>query len=194
MDCGAVLNLPPLPRIHIPVHDPLIGVAFARDVPMSNFTIRTAESKDIPVIFDFIVRLADYERLRHEVVATEEQLQATLFGETRYAEVIFGVEDEVPVGFALFFHNYSTFLAKPGIYLEDLFVVPEHRGKGFGRALLTAVARIAVDRDCGRLDWNVLDWNQPAIDFYRSLGARQVSEWNTFRLTGASLTGLAEPR
>ena len=159
---------------------------------MSRFHIRPAEIKDVPIIFDFIVQLAEYERLRHEVVATEAQLESTLFGDRRYAEVILGLEDDVPVGFALFFHNYSTFLAKPGIYLEDLFVLPDHRGKGYGRTLLCTLAKIALERDCGRLDWNVLDWNQPAIDFYESLDARAVSEWTTYRLTGAALTKVAE--
>ena len=158
---------------------------------MSHFHIRPAASTDVPIIYEFIVQLAEYERLLHEVVATESQVHSTLFGEKRYAEVILGVEDDIPVGFALFFHNYSTFLAKPGIYLEDLFVLPENRGRGYGKALLCALAQMAVDRDCGRLDWNVLDWNQPAINFYQSLGAQAVSEWKTFRLTGAALTGLA---
>ena len=159
---------------------------------MPRFHIRTADASDVSVIYDFIIQLAEYERLRHEVVATEEQVHTTLFGEKSYAEVILAIEDDTPVGFALYFHNYSTFLAKPGIYLEDLFVLPEKRGRGYGKSLLAALAKIAVDRNCGRLDWNVLDWNQPAIDFYEALGARAVSEWTTFRLTGDSLLHLSE--
>jgi GNAT superfamily N-acetyltransferase len=158
---------------------------------MTHFQLRPATESDIPTIFSFIMQLADYERLKHEVVATEARLRETLFGETRYAEVIFAVVEDQPVGFALYFHNYSTFLAKPGLYLEDLFVVPSHRGKGLGKALLAALAQIAVERDCGRLDWNVLDWNQPAIDFYTAIGAVAVSEWNTFRMTGDALETLA---
>ena len=152
--------------------------------------IRPATEDDLPTILRFIRALADYERLLHEVVATEDALQRTLFGPRPYAEVILAEEDGAAVGFALFFHNYSTFLAKPGIYLEDLFVLPEHRGKGYGRALLCRLAALAVERDCGRLEWSVLNWNTPAIDFYKSLGAVPMEDWTTFRLTGDALTTL----
>jgi GNAT superfamily N-acetyltransferase len=159
-------------------------------------TIRTATEQDVPLIQGFIRDLARYERLEHEMVATEEGLRKTLFGERRYAEVVFAcVGDDPasadPVGFALFFHNYSTFLGKPGIYLEDLFVRPEARGRGIGKRLLAWLAQTAVARDCGRLEWAVLDWNEPSIGFYRSLGAVLRSEWQIFRLTGAPLEALA---
>jgi GNAT superfamily N-acetyltransferase len=154
-------------------------------------TIRPATEQDIPTILGFIRDLAKYERLEHEVVATEEGLRRTLFGEHRYAEVVFACLDDKPQGFALFFHNYSTFLGKPGIYLEDLFVRPEARGHGLGKFLLTWLAQTAVQRNCGRLEWAVLDWNEPSIGFYRSLGAVLKSEWQIFRLTGEALTGLA---
>jgi GNAT superfamily N-acetyltransferase len=154
-------------------------------------TIRYATEQDVPTILGFIRDLAKYEHLEHEVVATEATLRQTLFGEHRYAEVVFACVDGVPQGFALFFHNYSTFLAKPGIYLEDLFVRPEARGRGLGKLLLTWLARTTVDRNCGRLEWSVLDWNEPSIGFYRSLGAVLKSEWQIFRLTGDALTNLA---
>ena len=154
-------------------------------------TIRPATEQDVPLIHDFISGLAKYERLEHEMVATHEGLRKTLFGERRYAEVVFACLDGVPVGFALFFHNYSTFLGKPGIYLEDLFVKPEIRGRGIGKRLLAWLAQTAVERDCGRLEWAVLDWNEPSINFYRSLGAVCKSEWQIFRLTGEPLTALA---
>ena len=159
---------------------------------MSSFTIRKATIDDCHIILQFIIALAKYEKLAHEVVASTEKLQQTLFQDPSYAEVILGFEDDTPVGFALFFHNYSTFLAKPGIYLEDLFVAPEYRGKGYGKALLQRLAKITVQRDCGRLEWSVLDWNRPAIDFYLSLGAKPMSEWTTFRLTGPELASLGE--
>lgn len=146
---------------------------------------------DVPLILDGIRGLADYERLAHEVVATEDQLRHTLFGPRPAAEVLLAFLDEVPAGFALFFHNYSTFLARPGIYLEDLFVHPEHRGRGIGRGLLAELARLAVKRECGRLEWSVLDWNESAIGFYRSLGAVAMDEWTVFRMTGAPLAALA---
>ena len=157
---------------------------------MVQFTIREATRHDCELILHFIQELAKYEKLSHEVVATVEALEKTLFQKPSYAEVILGFEHTTPVGFALFFHNYSTFLAQPGIYLEDLFVAPEFRGKGYGKALLKNLAQIAIDRDCGRLEWSVLDWNQPAIDFYISLGAQPMSEWSTFRLTGKGLATL----
>jgi GNAT superfamily N-acetyltransferase len=156
-----------------------------------NITIRPATEQDVPLIQGFIRDLARYEHLEHEMVATEEGLRKTLFGERRYAEVVFACRGDDPVGFALFFHNYSTFLGKPGIYLEDLFVRPEARGRGIGKRLLTWLAQTAVARDCGRLEWSVLDWNEPSIGFYRSLGAVLKSEWQIFRLTGDPLTALA---
>jgi len=156
------------------------------------FKIREANESDVPLILQFIRDLAEYEKLAHVVVATEAQLRATLFGSSRYAEVIIAEEDETPAGFALFFHNYSTFLAQPGIYLEDLFVKPEYRGRGYGKALLARLARIARERKCGRVEWAVLDWNEPSIKFYESLGARKMDEWHTFRLTGPALERLAK--
>lgn len=157
---------------------------------ISGFRIRLAEPADAPLILQFIQGLAEYEKLSHEVRATEEQLRETLFGPRCYAEVIIGEFAGRPVGFALFFHNYSTFLGQPGIYLEDLFVQPEMRGRGFGKALLTFLARLAVERKCGRLEWSVLDWNAPAIGFYKKLGAITMDEWTVFRLTGDALAAL----
>jgi GNAT superfamily N-acetyltransferase len=153
--------------------------------------IRPGELEDVPVIGELIRGLARYERLEHEVVMTEEKLTDTLFGERRYAETLIAEADCEPVGFALFFHNYSTFLAQPGIYLEDLFVMPDRRGGGIGRALLERLAQIAVERGCGRLEWAVLDWNKDAIGFYERLGAKPNSEWTVYRLTGESLHALA---
>lgn len=150
-----------------------------------------AEKKDAATILYFIKQLAEYEKLSHEVEATVEQLEKTLFGENSKAECIIEYYENKPVGFAIFFHNYSTFLAKPGIYLEDLFVLPEMRGKGFGKKLLQHLAKLAVERNCGRLEWWVLDWNKPAIDFYKSLGAAPMDEWTVFRVTGDSLNSLA---
>ena len=154
-------------------------------------SIRYAAAEDVPTILAFIRALAEYEHLENECVATEESLRNTLFGQRPYAEVVFACLDDEPVGFALFFHNYSTFLGKPGIYLEDLFVYPEHRGHGIGTALLRWLARTTVERDCGRLEWSVLDWNEPSIGFYKSLGAVMKTEWQIFRLTGAALSSLA---
>ncbi len=156
------------------------------------FTLRVAEKADVPLILDFIKKLADYERLSHEVVATEADLELYLFSKDKVAEVVLGYEGEDPVGFALFFHNFSTFLGKPGIYLEDLFVLEEHRGKGYGKSLLTYLAQLAVERDCGRLEWAVLDWNEPSIEFYKSLGASILDEWIVNRVTGQNLVKLAE--
>lgn len=155
--------------------------------------IRNANLDDVPAIVGLIRGLAEYERLSHEVVLDEAALGSHLFGERRYAEVILAEDDasRAIVGFALFFHNYSTFLGKPGIYLEDLFVRPEHRGAGHGKALLSRLARLAVERDCGRLEWSVLDWNEPSIAFYRSLGAVAMDEWTGYRVTGEALTSLA---
>jgi GNAT superfamily N-acetyltransferase len=143
------------------------------------------------MIATFIRELGDYERLLHEVVVTEEQLRRELFGERPAAEVLIGTLDGEDVGFALFFHNFSTFLGRRGIYLEDLYVRPQARGRGVGRLLLARVARLAVDRGCGRLEWSVLDWNTPAIDFYRRMGARPMDEWTVHRVTGPALDALA---
>lgn len=153
--------------------------------------LRLAERSDAGQILQFITALAEYEKLLDQVVATEQKLLDTLFGEQPYAEVVIAEYQQQPAGFALFFHNYSTFLAKPGIYLEDLFVLPELRGKGIGKALITYLAQLAVSRDCGRLEWSVLDWNQPAIDFYHSLGATMLHDWRINRVTGASLQQMA---
>lgn len=153
--------------------------------------IRFAQAADTPVILGFIRALAVYEKLEADCVATEESLRATLFGPRPYAEVLLIEEGGKAHGFALFFHNYSTFLAKPGIYLEDLFVNPAARGKGYGKALLAKLAEIALARGCGRLEWSVLDWNQPSIDFYLSLGARPMDEWTVYRVDGDALGALA---
>jgi len=153
--------------------------------------IRPATVEDVPQILAFIRELAVYERLEHQVVASEAALAATLFGTRAYAEVVLGCLDGAPVGFALFFHNYSTFLGKPGIYLEDLFVRAEARGHGLGKHLLAYLARTALERGCGRLDWSVLDWNTPSIGFYRRLGAEALEDWTIFRLSGAALEALA---
>ncbi|MFO0966500.1 MAG: GNAT family N-acetyltransferase [Gemmataceae bacterium] len=153
--------------------------------------IRAATPADVPAIARLIRGLADYEKLSHAVTLEEARLHEHLFGPRPFAEVLLAEDTGRVVGFALFFHNYSTFLAQPGIYLEDLFVFPEERGKGHGKALLVALARLAVARGCGRLDWLVLDWNEPAIGFYRRLGAEPMDEWTTFRLTGAPLEALA---
>jgi GNAT superfamily N-acetyltransferase len=159
----------------------------------SNITIRPAVEDDIARVLGFIRELARYERLEREVIATEEDLRETLFGTHRYAEVVFACLGEEPVGFALFFHNFSTFKGRPGIYLEDLFVAPQVRGQGIGRALLGWLARTALERRCARLEWAVLDWNEPSIAFYESLGAVPLDEWRTFRLTGAALEQLGAP-
>jgi GNAT superfamily N-acetyltransferase len=152
--------------------------------------IRPAGAADVPVIAELIRGLARFEKLDHEVTMTEERLAENLFGRHRYAETLIAEETGVPVGFALFFHNFSTFLAQPGIYLEDLFVLPGHRGHGIGRALLRRLAKVAVERGCGRLEWSVLDWNRDAIDFYERLGARPNSEWTIYRLAGEALNAL----
>jgi len=154
-------------------------------------TIRPAAEHEMPLVLAFIRELAVYEHLEHEVVATPADLAAALFGPRRYAEVVFACLDGAPVGFALFFHNFSTFVGKPGIYLEDLFVRPQARGRGIGKRLLAWLARTALERGCPRLDWAVLDWNAPSIGFYRSLGAIAQEEWTTFRLTDAALERLA---
>lgn len=152
---------------------------------------RSAERKDIPLILQFIKELADYENMLNEVVADEETLETWIFDKQK-AEVIFAVENEKEVGFALFFHNFSTFLGRAGLYLEDLYVRPEFRGKGYGKAILKKLAAIAVERGCGRLEWWCLDWNKPSIDFYLSLGAEPMSDWTVYRIAGDTLKHLAE--
>ncbi len=154
-------------------------------------SIRIATSADVPTILRFIRALADYEKLSHEVVADEAQLRATLFGARPAAEVLLAEVDGAPVGFALFFQSYSTFLGKPGLYLEDLFVLPAARSHGVGGALMAACAKLAVERDYGRFEWSVLDWNEPALEFYRALGATPMIEWTVQRLVGAPLAALA---
>lgn len=154
--------------------------------------IRFAQESDVPLILQFVRDLAEYEKLSHEVIADEAQLRRTLFGERRPAEVIIGESEGEAVTFALFFHNFSTFLGRPGIYLEDLFVLPEHRGKGFGLQMLSFIAKIAQERGCGRFEWSVLDWNEDAIRFYKRLGAKPMDEWTMFRLTGEALKALAK--
>lgn len=157
----------------------------------ANFQIRPARVEDVPVILQLIRDLATYERAPDEVVATEEQLVDVLFGKRPAAEVLLAFEEESPVGFALFFHNFSTWLGRLGLYLEDLFVNPEKRGNGYGRALLVELAKIARDRGCGRMEWAVLDWNEPAIKFYLTLGAKPMDEWTVFRLTRDGIARLA---
>ena len=154
-------------------------------------TFRFAEERDTPLILDFIRRLADYEHLLDQVVADEATLADQLFGK-KNAEVLFALENGTEVGFALFFHNFSTFLGRAGLYLEDLFVLPEYRGKGYGKAILQRLAAISRERGCGRMEWWCLDWNQPSIGFYKSLGAEPMSDWTVYRLTGEILRDLAE--
>ena len=158
---------------------------------MPGTSVREASEGDVPLILSLIRELAEYEKLSREVVATEEGLRENLFGGRRYAEVLIGEHDGVPAGFALFFHNFSTFLGKPGIYLEDLYVRPEFRGAGIGKRLLVQLARLARERGCGRLEWWVLDWNAPSIGFYEKLGAVAMDDWTVYRLTGAALDELA---
>ena len=159
---------------------------------MDNFAIRVAIVDDVPIILELIHALATYERAPNEVTATEQGLVEVLFGEKPAAEVLLAFENETAVGFAVFFHNFSTWLGRPGLYLEDLFVKPEHRGKGYGRALLIHLAKIARERGCGRMEWAVLDWNEPAIEFYRKLGAKPMGEWTVFRLTRDGIAKLAD--
>jgi GNAT superfamily N-acetyltransferase len=154
-------------------------------------SIRQSSVADVPLILSFIRGLAEYERLAHAVAATEDILRVSLFGPHPSAEVVIAEVDGNAAGFALFFHNFSTFIGKPGIYLEDLFVLPEMRGRGIGKALLQHLASLAVKRDCGRLEWAVLHWNEPAIGFYRSLGAVAMTEWNVYRLAGQALKRLS---
>ena len=158
---------------------------------MSEVSFRMAQEQDVPLILEFIRALADYEGMLDEVVADEETLRQELFLRRR-AEVLFAVVEGREVGFALFFHNFSTFLGRAGLYLEDLFVWPEYRGKGYGKAILGQLARIALERGCGRMEWWCLDWNRPSINFYKSLGAVSMDEWTVYRLTAADLERLAE--
>ena len=160
------------------------------------FQIRPASKEEIPLVLTFIRELARYERLEHEVTATEEDLREALFGARPYAEVVFACLEGSPVGFALYFHNFSTFKGRPGIYLEDLYVLPEARGRGIGKRLLEHLAAAALERRCSRLEWAVLEWNDPSICFYRSLGAVPLDDWRIFRLTGEALEqlGAARPR
>ncbi|PYK82620.1 MAG: N-acetyltransferase [Verrucomicrobia bacterium] len=157
-----------------------------------NFAIRLATAADVPIILELIRALATYERAPNEVTATEDGLSKVLFGEKPAAEVLLAFENETAVGFAVFFHNFSTWLGRPGLYLEDLFVRPEDRGKGYGRALLIHLAKIARDRGCGRMEWAVLDWNEPAIQFYRKLGAKPMDDWTVFRLKRDGIAKLAD--
>lgn len=158
---------------------------------MDKLQFRFAEEKDVALILRFIKDLAEYEKMLNEVVATEELLKEWIF-EKNKAEVIFVLEDNKEVGFALFFHNFSTFLGRSGIYLEDLYVKPEYRGKGYGKGLLKKLAQIAVERGCGRLEWWCLDWNKPSIDFYLSLGAEPMEDWTVYRIAGDTLKSMAE--
>ena len=158
----------------------------------NQFEIRSADVKDVPIILELIRDLATYERAPNEVTATEEQLVDVLFGERPAAEVLLAFEGQSPVGFAVYFYNFSTWLGRPGLYLEDLFVKPDKRGKGYGRALLVELAKIARERECGRMEWAVLDWNEPAIKFYRMLGAKPMHEWTVFRLTRDGISRLAD--
>ncbi len=160
------------------------------DIP--GFTIRPGRAADTPLVLEFIRKLAEYEQLTHEVSASEAQLREMLFGERSYAEVLIGEEEGRPVGFALFFHNFSTFAGRPGLYLEDLFVNPEDRGKNYGKALMVELARLAVERGCARFEWSVLNWNEPSIEFYKSLGAQPMHQWTVFRLDGKSLENLGK--
>ena len=158
---------------------------------IAGLTLRMATVNDVPQILAFIQALAEYEKLSDQVVATEQKLKDTLFSDKAFAEVVIAEYEQQPAGFALFFHNYSTFLARPGMYLEDLFVDPALRGKGIGKALITYLAKLATERECGRLEWSVLDWNQPAIDFYHSLGAVMLHDWRMNRVTGGTLANMS---
>lgn len=158
----------------------------------TKFKIKSATINDVPLILEMIKELAEYEKMLNEVVATEEILRETLFGEHACAEVILGYHENIPIGFALFFHNFSTFLGKPGIYLEDLYISPDMRGKGFGKRMLAYLAKLAKERNCGRLEWWVLNWNQPAVDFYKSIGAKPMDDWTVFRVTEQALDNLSK--
>lgn len=161
---------------------------------MKNFSIRTATVDEVPLVLRFINDLAAYEKLPHEVTATEELLRRNLFSERKTAEVLLAREDGKDVGFAVFFHNFSTFLGRPGIYLEDVFIKPEFRGRGYGKALTIHIARLAMERDCGRVEFSVLDWNAPALEFYRSIGAVAMDGWTTQRISGDAIAGLAQQK
>ncbi|HEX4646450.1 MAG TPA: GNAT family N-acetyltransferase [Verrucomicrobiae bacterium] len=158
------------------------------------FSIRSATPEDVPVILGLVHELAAYEKLSHEVTATEELLRRNLFGERRHAEAILVWVEEECAGFALFFHNFSTFLGKPGLYLEDLYVRPEFRGRGYGRAMMIYLARLASERDCGRFEWAVLNWNEPSLEFYRSIGALPMSDWTIQRVVGKALEKLSRQK
>jgi len=158
----------------------------------SNFLIRPAAERDVATIFSLIRELAEYERLTHEVVATEDDIRSSLFNDRPFAEALIGEYEKTPISFALYFYNFSTFIGKPGIYLEDLYVRPEFRGRGFGRQMLVYIARLALERNCGRFEWSVLDWNTPAIRTYDKLNAKPMRDWILYRLTGAALVELAE--
>ncbi len=157
-----------------------------------DITIRFASEEDVPLILSLIRGLAEYEKLTEDVIVTEQLLKENLFSKRRMAEVLIAEYKNEPAGFALFFHNFSTFIGKPGIYLEDLLVKPELRGKGIGKLLLAYLGKLAQERDCGRIEWSVLDWNEPAIQFYKKLGAKPMDEWTVFRVTGESIGKLAE--
>jgi GNAT superfamily N-acetyltransferase len=158
---------------------------------IKGFKICHAEKKDVGLIRSLIRDLAEYEKMLDEMVATDELLERHLFGKKKFVEVVLGYYNDVPAGFALFFHNFSTFMGKPGLYLEDLYIKPEYRGKGFGKVLLAYLAKLAVERDCGRYEWAVLNWNEPSLKFYKSLGAKVMDEWLIHRVTGDSLQNLA---
>lgn len=157
-----------------------------------HFQIRPATEQDVPLLLSFIKRLAEFERLAHEVVATEAILRESLFGDRAGPEVVFGEYKGRPVGFAVFFPSFSTFVGRPGIYIEDIYVLPEFRGRGFGRAMLVYLAQLTIERNCGRLEWAVLDWNEPAAKFYKSLGAVAMDEWTVYRIAGDALDKLAK--
>ena len=169
-----------------------MGVPMEIKTTIPEFVLRPTTADDVPLILQFIRDLAEYEKLSHEVVATEDGLRQWLFGERPVAEAVIGYYQDEPAAFALFFHNFSTFLGQPGIYLEDLFVKPDFRGNGFGTVLLSYLAHVAEERGCGRLEWSVLDWNEPAINFYHALGAISLDEWTTNRVTGDALVTLAK--
>ncbi|MHB1688140.1 MAG: GNAT family N-acetyltransferase [Ignavibacteriaceae bacterium] len=161
------------------------------NISKEKLIIREADADDVPVILSLIKELAVYEKLLHEVVATEEHLREVLFGERKYAEVLIAKYDNEDAGFALFFHNFSSFLGKPGIYLEDIYVKPHLRGKGIGKSLLLKLVELAKERNCGRVEWAVLDWNEPSIKFYKNLGAKPMDEWTVFRLTEEEINKLS---
>ena len=159
----------------------------------SELIIKQAVEEDIPLLLSFIKKIAGYEKLSHEVITTEEILRESLFGKKPSAEVVFGYLDNQPVSYAVYFYNFSTFIGKKGLYLEDLFVLPELRGKGIGKKMLLNLIKKAVDENCGRMEWAVLDWNEPAINFYKSLGAKPMDEWTTFRMDESALKKIVSP-